>query len=194
MPKYIIVASDDEFMQMDWTHLWYDQMPGETHLSITPNTEHTQLTGIFKVLACAATFARSIMLQTPRELRPSFNYTYNYDEQSLEIWIPEHLLDNVEEVRLRYAQTLQGKRRDFRWATAINDNTGPCRLPAFEIPLKWTHGKKFCFQTIFYKSKLMEQQPDYVGHFKISIPQPMRNLWMGFYGQIKFRGEHAPSG
>mmetsp|Transcript_11028 Transcript_11028/g.16744 ORF Transcript_11028/g.16744 Transcript_11028/m.16744 type:complete len:104 (+) Transcript_11028:913-1224(+) len=103
MPKYIIVASDDEFMQMDWTSLWYDQMPGETHLAITPNTEHTQLTGIFKVLACASTFARSLMLQTPREQRPSYNYTYNKEDQTMEIWIPDHLLNNVEEVRLRWA-------------------------------------------------------------------------------------------
>jgi len=32
------------------------------------------------------------------------------------------------------------------------------------------------------------------GHWKASIPQPIGKLWMGFYGQIKFRGEHPPTG
>jgi len=42
MPKYMLVASDDEFMQYDWTALWFNKyMGGETHLNIAPNTEHT---------------------------------------------------------------------------------------------------------------------------------------------------------
>jgi len=61
VPKYIIVASDDEFMQFDWTHLWYQNMTGETQLAITPNTEHSQITGIFRVLSSAATFCRSLI-------------------------------------------------------------------------------------------------------------------------------------
>jgi PhoPQ-activated pathogenicity-related protein len=26
IPKYIIVASDDEFMSIDWTQLYYDEL------------------------------------------------------------------------------------------------------------------------------------------------------------------------
>ena len=32
IPKLIIMSSDDEFMQFDWTNIWYDKMKGESHL------------------------------------------------------------------------------------------------------------------------------------------------------------------
>jgi len=34
LPKLVVVSSDDEFMQMDWTEFWYPNMKGETHLLI----------------------------------------------------------------------------------------------------------------------------------------------------------------
>jgi len=35
IPKFVVVSSDDEFMSMDWTNIWYDDFQanaGETHL------------------------------------------------------------------------------------------------------------------------------------------------------------------
>lgn len=46
IPKYIVVTSDDEFMMFDWTNLYYDKLPGEKHVFITPNAEHEMITGI----------------------------------------------------------------------------------------------------------------------------------------------------
>ena len=65
MPKFAIVSSGDEFMQFDWTNIWSDELDllgsyGEQHLSITPNAEHTLITGIRGVLSNAVTFARSV--------------------------------------------------------------------------------------------------------------------------------------
>ena len=89
LPKHVIVATDDQFMQVDWTGLWYGKMPGETHLTITPNTEHTELEGVYTVLMNMASFVRSIALGTPQEQRPVFNTTYNKGAQTVDVVIPE---------------------------------------------------------------------------------------------------------
>jgi hypothetical protein len=36
-------------------------------------------------------------------------------------------------VRMRYSETLQTKRRDFRWVRLANDQVGECKFP--DIPL-----------------------------------------------------------
>lgn len=60
IPKLVIVSSDDEFMMMDWTNIYFDQLTGEKHLLILPNAEHTMATGIPDVLPAGSAFARSI--------------------------------------------------------------------------------------------------------------------------------------
>jgi PhoPQ-activated pathogenicity-related protein len=65
LPKFAIVSSGDEFMMMDWTNIWSDELDflgsyGEQHLSIAPNADHTLITNIRGVLSNAVTFARSI--------------------------------------------------------------------------------------------------------------------------------------
>jgi len=47
IPKFVIVSSNDEFMSMDWTNIWWDKMKGEKHLLIKPNSEHSMATAIF---------------------------------------------------------------------------------------------------------------------------------------------------
>jgi PhoPQ-activated pathogenicity-related protein len=59
-PKMVVVTSDDEFMELDWTELYWDQMPGEKHLLISPNTEHVCITGLPTILSTLGTFMRSV--------------------------------------------------------------------------------------------------------------------------------------
>lgn len=40
LPKFIVIAADDEFMMPDWNNIWYDRLPGEKHLLIQPNEVH----------------------------------------------------------------------------------------------------------------------------------------------------------
>jgi PhoPQ-activated pathogenicity-related protein len=61
VPKFITVSSDDEFMMMDWTEFYYDQLPGEKHLLIAPNTEHFMVTGILDIMSTMASNIRSVM-------------------------------------------------------------------------------------------------------------------------------------
>jgi PhoPQ-activated pathogenicity-related protein len=40
IPKFFIVSSSDEFAQIEWTNMYFDQFKGEMNLFIVPNTEH----------------------------------------------------------------------------------------------------------------------------------------------------------
>lgn len=61
IPKLFIMSSDDEFMQFDWTNIWYHKMMGgESHLDILANSDHTMLTGMIPSISNIGTFVRSI--------------------------------------------------------------------------------------------------------------------------------------
>jgi PhoPQ-activated pathogenicity-related protein len=47
IPKYIVVSSNDEFMSMDWTSMYWDKLQGEKHLIIIPNSEHFMMGAIY---------------------------------------------------------------------------------------------------------------------------------------------------
>ena len=73
VPKYVIVASDDEFMQFEWTNIWYDKLPGEKHLYIIPNSEHEMVTTYRRRFSVLASFMRNIAANTTA--RPNFDYS-----------------------------------------------------------------------------------------------------------------------
>jgi PhoPQ-activated pathogenicity-related protein len=75
IPKLIMISSDDEFMQFDWTNIWYDKMRGETHIDIVANSEHSMITGIIPSLSNISTFFRSIA--SGKTSRPTFEYKYD---------------------------------------------------------------------------------------------------------------------
>jgi len=77
LPKAVFVSSDDEFMQMDWTEFWYNEIKGETHLLIVPNSEHSEATGLPEILETLGVYIRSIASGHSSDQRPSFTYTYN---------------------------------------------------------------------------------------------------------------------
>lgn len=75
MPKYVVVSSDDEFMSMDWTNVWWDKVGGEKHLSILPNTEHSMSTGMYELVSLVGTWIRSVA--AGKTERPVFDYSYD---------------------------------------------------------------------------------------------------------------------
>ena len=102
MPKLIVLSSDDEFMMMDWSNIWYDSLTGEKHLLISPNSEHSLSTNIYGELSAFCSFARSII--SGHESRPHFNFTY--DGQTGEIKVKVSDEHKVSKVLLRHAETL----------------------------------------------------------------------------------------
>jgi PhoPQ-activated pathogenicity-related protein len=86
IPKYVVVSSNDEFMSMDWTNIWWDKMKGEKHLLIKPNSEHSLATAIYQVLSSMGTFVRSIA--AGKTERPTFTHQYNPETGELSVTIP----------------------------------------------------------------------------------------------------------
>ena len=95
IPKYVVVSSNDEFMSMDWTNLYWDKLEGEKHLIIVPNSEHSMATGIYQSLSSMGTFVRS--LAAGKTSRPTFDYEYNSDTGELSVVIPK---DQVKPVKV----------------------------------------------------------------------------------------------
>ena len=60
IPKYLIVSSSDEFMMNEWPRLYMDKIPGEKHLYVMPNTDHSMVTGLYSVLSNVANFINSV--------------------------------------------------------------------------------------------------------------------------------------
>jgi PhoPQ-activated pathogenicity-related protein len=77
LPKLAVVYSNDEFMMMDWTNIWYDDMMklGETHVLIAPNADHVMVTNMYGIFSTATAFTKSIASGVTQ--RPYFNYTYD---------------------------------------------------------------------------------------------------------------------
>lgn len=85
IPKYIVVSSNDEFMSMDWSNIYYDQLKGEKHLIIMPNSEHSLSTGIYGCLSAMGTFIRSLAAGIKE--RPNFEYQYSPETGELSVSI-----------------------------------------------------------------------------------------------------------
>jgi PhoPQ-activated pathogenicity-related protein len=87
IPKYHIVSSDDEFMSMDWTNIYWDKLKGEKHLSILPNTEHSMSTGLPEAIGLMSTWTRSIA--SGFTSRPTFDFQYNDESGEITVTIPK---------------------------------------------------------------------------------------------------------
>jgi len=72
IPKYIVVSSDDEFMMMDWTELYWHQLPGEKHILILTDDNHGMRNNYQELLSVMSTFLRSIASGNDHTQRPTF--------------------------------------------------------------------------------------------------------------------------
>ena len=80
--------------------------------------------------------------------RPKFDYTYDNTTGELAVQIPKDQNTKLDHVALHHAQTMQTKRRDFRWAFLSNNRTEPCKLP-FIPPRKPLFGAN-CLAPIYW--------------------------------------------
>lgn len=201
IPKYIVVSSDDEFMSMDWTNIYYDKLKGEKHLIIMPNSEHSLATGIYGALSAMGTFIRS--LAAGIEKRPQIEYEYNPETGELAVSIPEGTI-KPSKVALRYAETFSTVRRDFRWVVETDDFTKlDCKLPYVKVPqsvetallanfhLSIGDGH-LCLQPIVWHSKTLESVgvlPNGDTFYHVDPPKPKDGHWMGYYIEVVFPGD-----
>jgi len=179
LPKLTVLSSDDEFMQFDWSNIWYDQMTGESNLLIIPNSEHSLTTGIPEIISSLPAVYKSIALQKER---PSFDYAYDNTTGEITVTIPEGIEHG--KVVLRHAMTLQNKRRDFRWVRLANEDTGNCTLP--DIPMKKPIEGGNCIQPIIWLGKTLSAVEGTTNVYKAKPPMPLPGFWTGYYIEVFF--------
>ena len=178
IPKLAVLSSDDEYMQFDWSNIWYDDARkyGEFHLMITPNAEHTLATNMLGAMASVSGMYKSIASGITK--RPDFNYTY--DESTGEITVK--LDGKPKHIRMWHTQTLQSKTRDFRWVREANDHTPACTFPFIPLNPERSH----CLQlTLWLHKDLEEWEP---GVYKATPPESWFG-WTGYYIEVIFEGD-----
>merc|ERR1711871_1885060 len=176
LPKVVVLSSDDEFMQFDWSDIWYSKLTGEKHLLIAPNSEHTLSSGILEILDTMGALITSIAAGHGESDRPSFNYTYNATNGEIVVRIPPGMKHG--KVVLRHAQTMSTKRRDFRWIRDANNHTEACKLP--EVKLKHDiFGGGNCVVPIIWLGKTLEESAP--GVYRATPPEPKDGHWTGYY-------------
>ena len=186
LPKVVVLSSDDEFMMMDQSNIWYDELTGEKHLLIAPNSEHSLATGIPEVLDCLGTVIRSIA--HGKTNRPSFTYSFDEADGTITVTIPEGVEHG--KVVLRHAETLQTVRRDFRWVRQANNNTQPCKWPF--IPLKKPLFGGNCVQPIIWLGTTLKAVSP--GVYKGIPPKPKDSYWTGYYVEMFFPSDTTAKG
>jgi len=190
LPKMVVLSSDDEFMQFDWSGLWWDDLPGEKLLLIPPDSEHSLATGIPEVLSTTAAFFVDLVTNVAR---PSLEFTRNATTGELVVTLPEGRAHG--KVVLRHAQTLQSDRRDFRWVKLADNTTAPdtnCKLPGVKIPP--VEGGGNCVQPIVWTGKTLSADATNPRVYRATPPAPTRaGHWVGYYVEVFFPSQLAHS-
>jgi len=172
LPKTVILASDDEFMMMEWTRLWHSKMPGETHLAICPNAEHSEATGIPTLVPTLTNFANSVFQQGKR---PEYSFDLDLSAGKITVTVPS--TQNVSKVVLRRGNTLSTKRRDFRWV-ALPEDGKKCKFP--EIGVK---NNSICVQPIIWDGTTLERNA--AGAYEADLKKPLLG-WSGYFVEMYF--------
>lgn len=201
VPKLVCDATMDEFFLLDSPNYWWDDMPHKYELNrylITPNSEHTQITGFLELLPAITTWARELIESNLRYIDIDPKVPMNIEERnakSLKLMdfsnIPRYswtidpesgdIILTTEEaptsVDMWYATTCNNHRRDFR----ILNLDDPCTCG---IDLE-----NFCSNLfVFWKKEpLVETFPGsltWIAH----QDAPLFGRWTAFFVDVQFNG------
>lgn len=180
LPKFVLVSSDDEFMMMEWTRLWWDKLTGEKHLMIANNAEHSMATGIIELLQSLGVYAKSVF---ENGTRPSFDWTMDLEKGSITVNIPQGV--DHGKVVLRHAHTTTLKRRDFRWVAKPDAKNGTaCTLPNLGPIAVHAEGLEIgCVQPVVWTGITLNASSP--GVYTAPIPKPSLK-WTGAYVEVFF--------
>lgn len=182
IPKFVVVSSDDEFMSMDWTNIWYDdfQQFGETHLLIVQDSEHSLATAIPEVVSSLSAAVEAV---ATGNVRPTFDYVRDTATGALTVTVPAEFRAAIDKVELRHASTLTDVRRDFRWVRLAGNDTTPCDLPDIKLPKPIFGGN--CIQPILWTGIVLNQTAP--GVYSATPPAPRGGRWTGYYVELFFK-------
>jgi PhoPQ-activated pathogenicity-related protein len=83
-----MLSSNDEFMMNDWPQHYMDRIPGEKHVYVVPNTDHSLATGILKCLGSIGAFLRSMNSQDSIG-RPTYDYHLDNSNGEITVTVPK---------------------------------------------------------------------------------------------------------
>lgn len=204
MPKLMITASNDEFFLLDDSAYFWNDIKGEKHILILPNTEHSLITSFPKIVKAISSFYLSITMEYEKKstvsqhvidsyhLQPCLQRSKSVNDNSI-IMRPRYsveinrnagklmikAMDRPLKATLWYAHTLSSnRRRDFRWFSCDLDN---CQTLVFQ---------EACFQPIFFHMKRLHSlEPVTNGSvdYHATIPVP-RVGYGAFFVELRFQG------
>lgn len=202
IPKIVVLSSDDEFMMMDWTNIYWDKLGGEKHLLIAPNAEHSLATGLKTVLQTMGSFIRSLSMNHTIDQRPVFEHQFVQETGEIVVKVPPQSA-RLKRVSLSYAETLQSVRRDFRWIVqGSTDSPKPCQWPLIPVPGSLLEQQKqmysledstqLCLQPIIWKSMELKETSHGSGIYVAKAPIPKHEgRWVGYFVDVFFYGDVA---
>jgi len=170
MPKLVIDSTGDEFFMPDDNYYWWNQsLPGELHLLMVHNAEHSMVTGLPEVVQGASSFMNGILNQ---KARPSMTWTMDVDATGGSTTVITS--ETPTKIIVRHAETLDGLHRDFRLVTGYN----PCSLPRFTV-------KGLCIQPVFWHNLNTTQTAPNTYTIRM---ENLADRWRAFVIEVEFRG------
>eukprot|EP01133_Synstelium_polycarpum_P003424 gene3424-3889_t len=122
MPKYVICSTGDEFFQPDSPSFFFSQLPGEKHLRLVPNAEHSLIGHQTDIVVAIVTFLRMF---AQNQARPQFTYNIVYNANNtatITLTVPQGSM-MPSKVKAWRARTESTTRRDFRLITCTDPTT-----------------------------------------------------------------------
>jgi len=162
-PKFVILATGDEFFLPDDPALYWDELPEPKYLNLLPNANHGMGTVEGLVQRSMRSFWYAIKTNFPM---PKLTWTKEYTETGARITATTDTAPV--DVRVWRANTISTVRRDFRWAR-LNDEGD------------------VVVQPILWRSENATMISENV--FVAEFDNPEENTgWLGFFIQVRYPG------
>ncbi|KAK3579247.1 hypothetical protein CHS0354_033324 [Potamilus streckersoni] len=162
-PKYIITTGGDEFFIPDNSDYYFDQLKGPKYLRKLPNADHSCVGHVIDLMFSLRAFFLSVMLNEPLPKMEWIKVTTSNGGKILLTLDRQPLT-----IHAFYAQTLDGKRRDFR---LLRGTPGNPRKPQIH-PVIWLTRDVTALGN---------------GTFQVEFENPKEG-WLAFFIQVAFPG------
>ncbi len=172
MPKLVITGLMDEFQMADDEQFWWDDMPGPKWLVKSPNTEHTQVTGIGVAVPMMGTWLTYLLNDWELPY-----VTWDYEEDSGDITVEVHD-GEVYTAQKWYATSCSQDRRDF--SLANHDDPCECGIQVDD----------YCSTTSYLWSK-ETLEPNSDGSYTAHMDPPEDGKFGAFIINVQLLTEHS---
>eukprot|EP00616_Rhizochromulina_sp_CCMP1243_P000825 CAMPEP_0118974190 /NCGR_PEP_ID=MMETSP1173-20130426/11118_1 /TAXON_ID=1034831 /ORGANISM="Rhizochromulina marina cf, Strain CCMP1243" /LENGTH=520 /DNA_ID=CAMNT_0006923899 /DNA_START=41 /DNA_END=1603 /DNA_ORIENTATION=+ len=182
MPKLVIDTCGDEFFTIDDWAYWINLdggLPGVNHYLMSPNTEHSEATGILEIVPAIAAFLNGVMDEGAENL-PQFTWTVDDTNGDIVVTLAEGS-PKPDAVHQWSATTCNDQRRDFRLVNI--DDPCTCGIGA--------DGSCLNLKVLWSKEEITASED---GTYRGSMAVPSDGLWGGFLLDLQFKSKSSGLG